>query len=66
MYASSQMRRTVSMLKVSDNGVLPVIHNGIAHRQAGTGQMDAGLLTAPPEVVTSAARTLAALREVSA
>jgi hypothetical protein len=33
--------------KVADTGVLPVINTGIAHRQAGIGQVGAGITCAP-------------------
>ena len=56
----------IDVLKVLDTGVLPVINTGIAHRRAGVGQIGAGIVTAPPEVFTSAVRRLAAVREVSA
>jgi hypothetical protein len=55
----------IDVLKVLDTGVLPVINTGIAHRRAGVGQIGAGIVTAPPEVFTSAVRTLAALREAA-
>ena len=33
--------------RVVDRGVLPVINTGIAHKQAGVGQIGAGITTAP-------------------
>ncbi|WP_140920908.1 YlbE family protein [Limnobaculum xujianqingii] len=33
--------------KVVDRGILPVINTGIAHKQAGVGQIGAGITTAP-------------------
>jgi hypothetical protein len=45
--------------KVVDNGVLPVINSGIAHRQAGVGQIGAGVTTAPMACFTSAVKALA-------
>lgn len=33
--------------KVADRGILPVINTGIAHKQAGVGQIGAGITTAP-------------------
>lgn len=33
--------------KVADRGILPVINTGIAHKQAGIGQIGAGITTAP-------------------
>ncbi len=32
---------------VVDSGILPIINTGIAHRQAGVGQIGAGITTAP-------------------
>jgi len=45
--------------KVVDNGVLPVINSGIAHREAGVGQIGAGVTTAPMACFTAAVRALA-------
>lgn len=47
---------------VADTGVLPVINTGIAHREAGVGQIGAGIVTAPSEVFLKAARFLAEQR----
>ncbi len=52
----------IDVLKVLDTGVLPVINTGIAHRQAGVGQIGAGIVTAPPEVFGQAVRALHARR----
>jgi hypothetical protein len=52
----------IDVLKVLDTGVLPLINTGIAHKQAGVGQIGAGIVTAPPEVFLSAIRALAELR----
>lgn len=49
----------IDVLKVLDTGELPVINTGIAHRDAGVGQIGAGIVTAPPEVFTLAIRGLA-------
>ena len=40
----------IDVLKVLDTGELPLINTGIAHREAGVGQIGAGIVTAPPEV----------------
>jgi hypothetical protein len=32
---------------VVDSGILPIINTGIAHREAGVGQIGAGITTAP-------------------
>ena len=45
--------------KVVDCGVLPVINSGIAHRQAGVGQIGAGVTSAPMACFTAAAKALA-------
>ncbi|MGY4711752.1 oxamate carbamoyltransferase subunit AllG family protein [Mycolicibacterium sp. CBM1] len=45
---------------VVDSGVLPIINTGIAHRQAGVGQIGAGITTAPMECFNEALAALAA------
>lgn len=47
---------------VVDSGVLPIINTGIAHRQAGVGQIGAGITTAPMECFNEAPEALAADR----
>lgn len=42
--------------KVLDTGILPVINTGIAHKQAGIGQIGAGVTTAPLACFTQAAK----------
>jgi len=49
----------IDVLKVIDTNVLPVINTGIAHRQAGVGQIGAGIVTAPAGVFLDAVRGLA-------
>jgi hypothetical protein len=44
---------------VVDNGVLPVINSGIAHREAGVGQIGAGVTTAPMACFSAAVKALA-------
>jgi hypothetical protein len=44
---------------VVETGVLPVINTGVAHRDAGVGQIGAGTVTAPPEVFRQALVALA-------
>jgi len=44
---------------VVDSGVLPVINTGIAHKQAGVGQIGAGITTAPMECFEKAVAALA-------
>ncbi|WP_225753235.1 DUF1116 domain-containing protein [Actinotalea sp. Marseille-Q4924] len=48
----------IDVLKVLDTGVLPVINTGIAHKEAGVGQIGAGIVTAPSEVFLLAVRAL--------
>jgi hypothetical protein len=45
--------------KVVDRGILPVINSGIAHREAGVGQIGAGVTTAPFACFTAAVKALA-------
>jgi hypothetical protein len=45
---------------VLDTSILPIINTGIAHRQAGVGQIGAGVTTAPLACFTQAVRALAA------
>jgi hypothetical protein len=44
---------------VVDSGVLPVINTGIAHREAGVGQIGAGITTAPLQCFNEAIASLA-------
>lgn len=44
---------------VVDSGVLPIINTGIAHRQAGVGQIGAGITTAPMDCFNDALGALA-------
>lgn len=52
----------IDVLKVLDTGVLPVINTGIAHRDAGVGQIGAGIVEAPAGVFLQAVRALHAAR----
>ncbi|HJU23261.1 MAG TPA: DUF1116 domain-containing protein, partial [Casimicrobiaceae bacterium] len=45
--------------KVVDRGILPVINSGIAHRNAGVGQIGAGVTSAPMPCFTAAVQALA-------
>jgi hypothetical protein len=45
--------------KVVDRGILPVINSGIAHREAGVGQIGAGVTTAPMACFAQAVKALA-------
>lgn len=53
----------IDVLKVLDTGVLPVINTGIAHREAGVGQIGAGVVSAPNEVFLKAAVALRQARD---
>lgn len=45
--------------KVADRGILPVINTGIAHKEAGVGQIGAGITTAPMPGFVEAIQALA-------
>ena len=45
-----------------DTGILPIINTGIAHREAGVGQIGAGITTAPLECFVEAIDAVAAAR----
>jgi hypothetical protein len=45
--------------RVVDSGVCPIINTGIAHKQAGVGQIGAGVTRAPLEAFAAAVSTLA-------
>ncbi|MFI0349713.1 DUF1116 domain-containing protein [Actinomadura sp. 9N407] len=49
----------IDVARVVRTGILPVIDTGIAGREAGTGQVGAGLVSPPPEVFGAALRALA-------
>lgn len=49
----------IDVRAVADTGVLPVINSGIAHKQAGVGQIGAGITTAPLSCFTEAVTALA-------
>jgi len=55
----------IDVLKVLDTCELPLINTGIAHREAGVGQIGAGIVTAPPEVFLAAVHGLAVARGVA-
>jgi uncharacterized protein DUF1116 len=50
----------IDIRKVVDSGIRPVITTGIAHRQAGIGQIGAGIVRAPMACFTQALTALAA------
>lgn len=45
---------------VVDSGILPIINTGIAHKEAGVGQIGAGITTAPMRCYTDAVAAIAA------
>lgn len=49
----------IDVLKVVETGITPFVTTGIAHRQAGVGQVGAGRVRAPLECFEKAARSLA-------
>jgi hypothetical protein len=51
--------------RVIETGVAPVINTGIAHREAGVGQIGAGIARAPMACFEAAIRDLAERLEVS-
>ncbi|MBM4137950.1 MAG: DUF1116 domain-containing protein [Nitrospira sp.] len=50
----------IDIRKVVDTGILPIINTGIAHREAGVGQIGAGITRAPLACFTQAVSALAA------
>lgn len=55
----------IDIRKVVDSGVRPVVTTGIAHREAGIGQIGAGIVRAPMACFTEALTALAATLGVS-
>ena len=55
----------VDVRLVLDSGMLPIINTGIAHREAGVGQIGAGITTAPMDCFVGAMDALAAARSDS-
>jgi len=51
--------------RVLDTNILPIINTGIAHREAGVGQIGAGITRAPLECFTQAVMALASRIGVS-
>lgn len=49
----------IDLIKVVETGINPIINTGIAHRDAGVGQVGAGLVRAPMECFTAALRRFA-------
>src|SRR4051794_17119662 len=50
----------IDVRKVVDTNTLPIINTGIAHKEAGVGQVGAGLVRPPVECFTEAVRVLGA------
>lgn len=50
----------IDVVKVVDKGILPFIDTGVAHKEAGIGQIGAGVLSAPAEPFLKAYAALAA------
>ena len=50
----------IDVRKVTDTGILPIINTGIAHKEAGIGQIGAGITTAPLLCFTQAVSALRA------
>ena len=48
----------IDVRKVADSGILPIVNTGIAHRDAGIGQIGAGITAAPMECFVQAVRAL--------
>jgi hypothetical protein len=49
----------IDIRKVVDNGIRPVLTTGIAHREAGVGQIGAGIVRTPMACYAKAVRVLA-------
>ena len=49
----------IDVRKVVDTGIQPIINTGIAHREAGIGQIGAGITRAPLACFTQAVSALA-------
>jgi hypothetical protein len=49
----------IDVRKVVDSGIAPIINSGIAHREAGVGQIGAGVTTAPMACFAGAVKALA-------
>lgn len=55
----------IDVLRVLDTNILPVINTGIAHKEAGIGQIGAGIVRAPKQVFLQAVQALAEQRDLS-
>ncbi|MFC0179229.1 DUF1116 domain-containing protein [Thorsellia kenyensis] len=50
----------IDIRKVVSTGILPVINTGVAHKEAGVGQVGAGIVTPPMDVMVEALKAFAA------
>jgi hypothetical protein len=48
----------IDVHRVAETGIAPVINNGMAHREAGRGQVGAGITRLPLEPFLAASRYL--------
>lgn len=55
----------IDIRKIVDNGIRPVVTTGIAHKEAGVGQIGAGIVRSPMDCFTQAVLALAALPQGS-
>lgn len=53
----------IDVLRVLETNILPVINTGIAHKEAGVGQIGAGIVRAPKQVFLQAVAALAQERQ---
>ncbi|MDL2210624.1 DUF1116 domain-containing protein [Desulfovibrio sp. OttesenSCG-928-O18] len=49
----------IDIRKVVETGILPVINTGVAHKQAGIGQIGAGIVTPPMDIMVQALEAFA-------
>ncbi len=49
----------IDIRKVVATGILPVINTGVAHREPGIGQVGAGIVNPPPQIMAEALRAFA-------
>jgi hypothetical protein len=56
----------IDVRKVVDTGIRPVVTTGIAHKQAGVGQIGAGIVRAPLACFTQALAALNGIAERAA
>ena len=53
----------IDIRKVVETGILPVINTGIAHREPGVGQVGAGIVTPPMDIMVEALEAFVRLEE---